>query len=165
MRATFACALLAVAARGQCSGHPVGVTDVVGTVACNEVDGTNVLPFFSMFSVPSERGGPVSFSYNHTPSVGVRPAYAVGWIALSTAPYLPGVPVYGMATRCRFYVPPDVLVPVLVPLATGCHVVYLGLLPPLPGLAGRVLFAQTWAQDLTVNRSMTTRAIRVVVQP
>lgn len=165
MRAILACALLTVAAYGQCTAHPVGVTDVVGTVACNEIDGTNVLPFFSMFSVPSERGGPVSFSYNRTPSAGVRPAYAVGWVALSTVPYLPGVSIYGMAPQCRFYVPPDVLIPVLVPLATGCHVVYFGLLPPMPGLAGKVFFAQTWAQDLTVRRSMTTRAIRIVAQP
>jgi hypothetical protein len=146
--------------------HPIGVTSVLGaTSGCNEIDGTGRTTWFSMFAVPSERGGSVSFSYRDTPSAGVRPAFAVGYLSISGAVAVPGIRVPRTTDGgCLWHVPFDLLIPELVPLWPGCQVRQLGNLPPLPGLAGLVFYAQVWAQDLTNGKAMVTNPIRVTVQ-
>lgn len=153
----------------QCSrgNHPTGVSSVLGAGSgCNEIDGTGTTTWFSMFSVPSASGGAMSFSYLGTPSAGTRPAFAVGYLALSTAIAVPGIQVpQTLDPGCLWHVPFDLLFPELVPLQPGCQVRLLLILPPILGLAGLQFFAQVWAQDLTNNKSMVTNPIRVTVQP
>ena len=163
----FLCLLAPVSAQCVRGIHPIGVSSVVGTTrGCNEIDGTGTTTWFSMFSVPSERGGPMSFSYLGTPSAGSRPAFAVGFLAISGSVAVPGISVpRTVDPGCVWHVPFDLVIPELVPLVPGCQVRQLLTLPPLPGLAGLQFFVQVWAQDLTVGRSMTTNPIRVVVQP
>jgi hypothetical protein len=146
--------------------HPIGVSNVFqATPGCNEIDGTGRRVWASMFRVPSESGGPVSFSWLNTPSAGPRPQFAVGYTVISTSVAVPGIRVPGMALGCDFHVPLDVLIPVLVPLRPGCHVALVGMLPPIPGLRGFRFYAQTWARDLTVNRDLVTNTIEITVQP
>jgi hypothetical protein len=157
---------LAVGLPGQCQRgrHPVGVGSVAGTgPGCQEIDGTGIRTWFSMFVAPSERGGFLTFSYLDPPSAGFRPAFAFGYTVISTAVSGPGVQVPGMGPGCLFHVPFDVLLPARVPLLPGCQT-QAWVLPPFPGLAGFQFFAQTWVTDLTVARDMVTNVIQVTVQ-
>lgn len=169
MKTLLLCFFLLAPLSAQCSrgNHPPGVFSVLGAgPGCNEIDGTGTTTWFSMWSVPRQAGGPVSFSYLGTPSAGNRPAFAVGFLVLSVNASVPGIRVPRTADpNCLWNVSLDVVLPELVPLLPGCQVRQLLTLPPLPGLVGAAFFAQTWAQDLTNNKSMVTNPLLVVVQP
>lgn len=167
--ALLALALLLGSLPAQClrGTHPAGISSVPGTtIGCQEIDGTGMLTWASMLVAPSERGGPMTFTYLDPPSAGPRPAFALGVLVLSPAVAVPGVRVpRTLGAGCTFHVPLDVVIQVLVPLRPGCQAVQALFLPPLPGLAGFSLYAQTWAQDLTVARSLVTNPIRLTFQP
>lgn len=160
-------AALVVGARAQCGRtHPRGVNSPAGgTMGCNEVDGTSTLTWFTMPAPPSAGGGPLNFRFVDPPSAGSRPPFAYGYIVVSLSYATPGILVPGTSSpTCRLQVAQDLAFPLALPLLPGCHDVNVGTLPPNVWMAGRQLWAQTWAIDLTNNGVLVTNTIAIVVQ-